>query len=107
MVGHPVGRTTCFPTQTALQANCQGFIFRNGKTQLVRNTFCNRCLAIAIKCSGEIEELAAAQGTEAGIQMIEAAVDKFEGNDFSVKMLTEDREDADIRSLSISTEPVF
>ena len=96
-----------FPDTDGIAGEAQGFIFWDGETELVRNTFGNRCLGIDIECRGEIEELAAAQGTEAGIQMIEAAVDKFEGNDFSVKTLTKDREDADIRSLSIATEPVF
>ena len=85
----------------------QGFVSRDGEAQLVRNTFCNRCPAIAIECSGKIKKLAAAQGAKASIQMIEAAIDEFERNNFSVKTLTEDREDADIRSLSISAEPVF
>lgn len=95
------------PDTNGIAGELQGVLFWNGETQPVGNPFGDRRLAIAIKRCGEIEELAAAQGAEAGIQMIEPAVNKFEGNDFSVKTLTQDREDADIRALSISTEPVF
>lgn len=96
-----------FPDTDGIAGELQGFIFRNRETQLVRNTFCNRRLAIAIKGCGEIEELAAAQGTETGVQMVEAAIDEFERNNFSVKMVAQDREHANIRSLPISAEPVF
>ncbi len=96
-----------FPDTDGIAGEFQGFVDRNSEAQLVRNTFCNRCPAITIECRGEIQKLAAAQGAEASIQMVEAAIDEFERNNFSVKMRTEDREDADIRSLSISAEPVF
>lgn len=37
--------------------------------------------------------------------MVEAIVDEFERNDFSMEVLAEDRVHTDIRSLSIPTEP--
>lgn len=95
-----------FPDTDGIAGELQGFILRNGEAEPIRNTFGNRCPAIAIKCRGKIEKLTAAQGTEAGVQMVETTVDKLKRNNFSVKMLTEDREDPDVRSLSISTEPI-
>lgn len=75
------------------------------KAELIGNTFSNGLSAIAIECIRKVEKLAAAQRTETGVEMIEAAVDQFERNDFPMEPLAKDRVHADVGSLPIATEP--
>ena len=74
----------------------QGFIFGNGKAKLRGHTFSHRNEAVVIECGREVEELATAEGAEAGIEVVEAAVDELEWDDLSVELLTEGWEDSDI-----------
>lgn len=81
------------------------FVVWHREAELVRNTLSNRLPTIAVECVWKIQKLPTAQWAETGIEVVEAVVDEFDRNDFSMEPLAEDRVHADIRSLSVSAEP--
>ncbi|MDH5348194.1 MAG: hypothetical protein OEW13_09855, partial [Nitrospira sp.] len=73
-----------FPNADGIAGELQGFIFGNSQTEPIRNAFGNGHLSVRIERFGKIEKFAAAQRTQAGVQVVKTAVDQFEGDDLSV-----------------------
>ena len=94
-----------FPDTDGIAGKPERLRFRYDKTSGRRNPFGKSLLPIPIEGRGKIQEFTAAQGTQAGVEVIEPAVDQFERNDLPVKPVAERREHTDVRSLSIATEP--
>ena len=63
------------------------FFFGHGEATIVRHSFRNGGPAVRIECRGQLEQISTAERTKAGVQVIKAAVDQFERNNFSLKNL--------------------
>ena len=61
--------------------------------------------AIGIEGGRKVQQFSTAQRTKAGIQVVEPAIDEFEGNDFTLEDFAELRKRPDVRSLVIPPEP--
>ena len=103
-------RTACgqhdmFPDTDGIAGKPERLSFRHHEASGRSDPFGKSLLPIVIEGGREIQEFSAAQGAQAGVEVIESVVDQFEWNDLSVKPVAEHREHTDIRSLSIATEP--
>ena len=94
-----------FADANGIAGEIHGFSFRHGETEFVGNMVRDGRLTVGIECGWEIQQLAATQGTETGIKMVETIVHKLERDNFSEKPPAENREGTDIRSLPIAAEP--
>src|SRR5262249_40472279 len=99
------GKNTVKADTDSMAGKPECFSFRHHKTSGRSDPFGKNLLPVAIEGGREIQEFPAAQGAQAGIEVIEALVNQFERDDLSVEQVAERRVHTDIRSLSITTEP--
>lgn len=85
-----------FPDADRVASEPQRVILRDGELPVLRNSLGNRGLTIGIEGRREIEQISSAQGAEASVEMVKASIDEFERNNFPMKSLAQEWEDADI-----------
>ena len=78
-----------FPDTDGITGKPERFSFRRHETFGRSDPFDKYLLPIVIEGGREIQEFTAAQGTQAGVEVIESLVDQFERDDLSMKPAAE------------------
>src|SRR5262245_27758910 len=94
-----------FPDTDRIAGKSESLSFRHHETFGGIDSFGKSLLPIVIEGGREIQEFPAAQGAQAGIEVVEPTVNQLQWNDLPVKPIAQHREHTDIRPLSIAPEP--
>ena len=85
------GQHDVFPDTDGIAGKPESLRFRHHKTFGRSNPFGKNFLPVVIEGGRKVQEFTAAQGTQAGIKVIEPIIDQFEWNDLSMEPVAERR----------------